>query len=72
MNDLKKADNFYRDNDNAGDLSLSLEASFRQHQQDNNGAKYDDGLDFGGFLNDPDEVNQAVTNPNRYDYDGDQ
>ena len=31
MNDLKKADNFYRDNDNGGDLSLSLEASFRQH-----------------------------------------
>jgi len=55
MNDLKKADNFYKNN-NQNDLSLSLEASFR-YDKDKNG---DD--DFGGFLNDPDDLNIGVTN----------
>jgi len=54
MNDFKKADNFFRDNQN--DLSLSLEASFRNDKDKN----ADD--DFGGFLNDPDDLNIGVTN----------
>lgn len=57
MNDFKKADNFFRD-DKAGagggnDLSLSLEASFRNNKDADNG----DDVDFGGFLNDPDDLN---------------
>jgi hypothetical protein len=55
MNDFKKADNFFKEN--ANDLSLSLEASFRNDVKDKN-----DNDDFGGFLNDPDDLNIGVTN----------
>jgi hypothetical protein len=58
MNDFKKADNFFKDN--ANDLSLSLEASFRNDAKDKN-----DNDDFGGFLNDPDDLNVVVTNQSR-------
>ena len=54
MNDFKKQDNFFQDNGN--DLSLSLEASFRNDAKD----KPENG-DFDGFLNDADDLNIVVT-----------
>ncbi|CDW80914.1 UNKNOWN [Stylonychia lemnae] len=58
MNNLKNLDNFYQEND--GNLSLSLEASFR-----NDGKDKGDNDDLGNFLNDPDDLNIGVTNQSK-------
>ena len=51
MNDFKQKDDFFKEQNN-NDVSLSLNESFRKDE--NNIADPDD---FGGFLNDPEDVN---------------